>query len=53
MRLIKFVVNWSILLSAPIWAGFYFQNCFVKELFDNTGTTRETMAGKDWIWRNK
>lgn len=53
MRLIRFIVNWSILLSAPLWAGFFGVFCMIKEIIKDIGDTREVMAGKDWIWMMK
>lgn len=50
MRLLRIIVNLLYFLSAPVWCGFFLQFVILKEIYDNVGTTREAMAGKNWIW---
>lgn len=48
MRPLRLVVNWFVLLSAPIWGGFYIAFCFLTQ---RDQLSKEMRRGQKWFWQ--
>ena len=46
MRLLRVVVNWTVLLSALVWAGPWLLWSFATD-----DAARAQRAGRKWVWQ--
>ena len=56
MFLIRLPVNWLVLMTAPVWAGFVLIGSVIRDLilhrnkFDGRSINRTFRYGTDWFW---
>lgn len=48
MEPIKFLVNWTVVLTMPIWMGFYCWYVLATD-FDSM-SKKDVIIGKKWFW---
>ncbi len=52
MRVLRFLVNWLILLFLPLWGGCVLLGIFFYSLIlEDDKALRGRAVGKDWIWK--
>lgn len=50
MKPIKAIVNWTLIISMPLWAGFVVGFLFIRDFADGLNTARKAGTGKEWLW---
>lgn len=51
MRLLRFFINWLLILTVPIWGGLVVLIMIVLDLTANANGMREIAVGKEWLWK--
>lgn len=48
-RVARGAVNWSLILTLPVWGGFAFLFFMLLELIDGDDRTIDVLLGKEWF----
>lgn len=46
----RFLVNWFLILTMPMWGGFLIQFAGFLEAINGGYAVRKTMRGGQWLW---
>lgn len=50
MRLIRFLINWTICLSCPLWGGTLVAIVMLAEFFRGDKIMAANLSGQRWMW---
>jgi hypothetical protein len=52
MRPIKFIANWLMLVTLPVWGGFAVLFNVLKDASQGNRTAKDMVTGKKWFWES-
>lgn len=49
-RFFILIANWILIISAPLWAGFFLWFFFLKDAYDYDLVERDVVLGKEFLF---